>query len=210
MGELNGEEYGRVRELFKDAEKRLELVEQIGGEVVIPAINQLRYVGFHVLESMVVEGPARAEHIHEAEIHASRAAYDILEAGTLELLLEFDQFKADFRLIPIVDVVPDYLEMCTEVNAARDVLSALENRNHADMHAELQVHFERLLEITRKLEVAREELKKKLRSRDWFVAYSALIAILAVVAIVVSVMVSKPAATASTNEQPTVIKARNP
>ena len=122
------------------------------------------YVGMHILESLFSDDAAYKANIKEAEIHASRAAYDAIEAGTLELLLEFAQFKNDFRFITIGDVIPDYLEICEKIDNTRDILSNLNNRQHCNMHEELQTHFEELLDISRHLTVAREELTKKLRN----------------------------------------------
>jgi len=165
---VNYQDYTRVRELFALAEKRIKLVEQLDTEIVIPAINQLRYVGQHVLASLFLDGDEHNKHIQEAEIHASRAAYDALEAGTLELLLEFKQFKDDFRMITIGDVIPDYLNICETIDKTSTILSNLNNRHHCNMHEELQSHFEELLYINRRLTIAREELTKKLNAwRLW-------------------------------------------
>ncbi len=108
---MNNQDFAHVRDLYSLAEKRIKLVEQLDSEIVIPAINQLRYAGWHILESLLSDDADKAN-IKEAEIHASRAVYDAIEAGTLELLLEFAQFKYDFRYITIGDVIPDYLEIC--------------------------------------------------------------------------------------------------
>jgi len=67
-------------------------------------------------------------------------------------------------MVTVGDVVPDYLDLCGEVVRTRDVLSNLDNRNHCNMHDELQSHFERLLQINQRLTVAREELTKKLNN----------------------------------------------
>ncbi|MBN1290499.1 MAG: hypothetical protein JXB48_01570 [Candidatus Latescibacteria bacterium] len=164
---MNNQDYKHVRDLYSLAEKRIKLIEQLDSEIVIPAINQLRYVGWHILESLFSD-ESYEDNIKEAEIHASRAAYDAIEAGTLELLLEFAQFKNDFRFITIGDVIPDYLEICEKIDNTRDILSNLNNRQQCNMHEELQTHFEELLNISRRFAVAREELTKKLRNwRLW-------------------------------------------
>lgn len=91
---MDNQDYKRVHDLFTLAEQRVKLIEQLDYEIVIPALNQLRYVGQHVLEALFLEeGAERTRHIQEAETHASRVAYDALEAGTLDLLMEFEQFK---------------------------------------------------------------------------------------------------------------------
>lgn len=159
---MNQQDYMHVRELFALAEKRIKLVEELNVEIVIPAVNQLRYVGQHVLESLFSDDDGHNKHIQEAEVHASRAAYDALEAGTLELLLEFRQFKDDFRMITIGDVIPDYLNICETVDNSRTIISNLNNRRNSIMHDELQSHFETLLQISHRLTIAREELTKKL------------------------------------------------
>jgi hypothetical protein len=180
-----------VHELFGQAEKRIKLVEQLDQEIVIPAINQLRYVGQHVLESLMSnDQEERRKHIEEAEIHASRAAYDALEAGTLDLLLEFEQFRTDFRMITVGDVIPDFLDLCQTVAKTRDVLSNLDNRNHCNMHAELQSHFEKLLEINQRLTVAREELTKKLKNWRLGVAVGLAGVIVGLLGIIVAIILA--------------------
>ena len=189
---MNQKDYIVVRELFALAEKRIKLVEQLDTEIVIPAINQLRYVGQHVIESLFLDDVGRAQHIQEAEIHASRAAYDALEAGTLDLLLEFEQFKDDFRKITIGDVIPDYLDICEAVDNTRTVLSNLNNRRHCNMHNELQSHFDKLLQISHRLTVAREELTKKLndlRRRKLIVLGRIFIALVGVIVGIVGLLV---------------------
>lgn len=189
------EQYARVRELFRAAESRLKTVERLGGETLIPAINELRYVAYHVLESLACEDEhERDKHLQEAEFHAIRARYDSAEAAIIELITEFDQFVDDFRLIPITDVVSDYLEMCEVVDEARDAIEDLEGRNHVDRHEEFTGHFDKLTAILRRLRPAREELKKKLRNRDLTVGslYLAGIAILVMIVVGIATIYVPP------------------
>jgi len=186
---VNKQDYTRVRELYALAEKTIKLVEQLEGETLIPAINQLRYVGWHILESLLSEDEYEAN-IKEAEIHASRAAYDAIEAGTLELLIEFEQFKYDFRFITIRSVIPDYLEICEKIDNTRDILSNLNNRQTCNMHEEIQAHFEELLKISRRLAVAREELNKKLRNWRLGMLYGLGVILVSLVGIIIMMLLS--------------------
>ncbi len=149
----------------------------------------MRYAGWHILESLLSDDAYEAN-IKEAEIHASRAVYDAIEAGTLELLLEFAQFKNDFRYITIGDVIPDYLEICEKIDNTRDILSNLNNRQQCNMHEELQTHFEDLLKISRRLVVAREELTKKLRNWRFVVVCSLGTILLSLFGIIVMMILS--------------------
>jgi hypothetical protein len=183
--------FARVKELFSLAESRLKLVEHLSGEVAIPCINQLRYAGFHLLEALsAADSILRAEHIHEAEIHASRAAYDALDAGILYLLMLFDQFKQDYRFITIGDVVPGYLEMCEKAESARHANATIQNRNHVNMHLELEEHFGTMQELVSKLDPAREELNKKLRNWKYGVAGTVVGIFIALAGVIVAIVVA--------------------
>jgi hypothetical protein len=100
----------------------------------------------------------------------------------------FDQFKQDYRFITIPDVVPGYLEWCEKTESARRANATIQNRNHVNMHDELQGHFETMQEVVSKLEPARQELNKKLRNWKFGIAGTALLILLALAGVIVAVL----------------------
>ncbi|MDA3895703.1 MAG: hypothetical protein PF482_06100 [Desulfobacteraceae bacterium] len=38
-----------IQELFAEAEKAIKYIEDFGGELVVPSVNQLRYTGNHLV-----------------------------------------------------------------------------------------------------------------------------------------------------------------
>jgi hypothetical protein len=176
--------YSRIKELFGAAEAELKAVEQQDCETVIPAINQLRYAGFHILQSITDDDVEKTKHIGKAESHAKRAMHDALEAGILGSLQRIDNFKTDYRHLSIPPIWPEYVSLCSEVEMIKKKMLGIQPRNHVANNELLQSYNTRLYEIVLQFDAARTELNKELRNRSrrlWYSSISISAAVLAVI-----------------------------
>jgi hypothetical protein len=82
-------------DLFEQAEAKIKNVEQATSEgVLIPSINQLRYAGHHIVQSLL-SNDTKALQAEQAKAinHVKRAIYDIDEA----LLIYYIDSAVDFK-----------------------------------------------------------------------------------------------------------------
>lgn len=175
----------KIKTLFAKAEaicKRVESDPEHEGGVVIPAINQLRYAGQHLIAACSSDdAKIQNEELNKAENHCQRAVYDAAEAACLIVKLQIDSYQKQFKSIIISEVVPSYsqtlrahVELKTIIGARRDDVSK-------------QDHYEALLKTfyilndgLLDLEAHEEELKKalKISKRNfWLVAAGLIVAI---------------------------------
>jgi hypothetical protein len=63
-----------VANAFSRAEEEIKKVEDLAGEVAIPAINELRYAGYHVLQALSGNSSEdQDEQFRRAKRHCERA-----------------------------------------------------------------------------------------------------------------------------------------
>ena len=83
-----------VRALYRKADSFATEAGEFREEALIPAHNQLRYVGYHVLKALNDDGSvADQEHLYKAKGHCERAMYDAAEAA----LMASRDWIRDFR-----------------------------------------------------------------------------------------------------------------
>ncbi|NWN50465.1 hypothetical protein HT121_24160 [Pseudomonas sp. MAFF 301514] len=149
--------------LFRLAEEKIKLVENLNQELSIPAINELRYAGFHMSQYLAGE-EGSAEQLAKAENHCKRAIYDAVEAGVTHQLEVIAQFQFDFRLLIISEVVPGYAEIQEQASEARDlILEPRKPEDRAAYYEKCSEHLENLRKAQKKLDLHREDLLKALR-----------------------------------------------
>ncbi len=173
----------KVRHEFASAERLAKRVEEFRDEAAIPAINELRYAGYHLsifLDQLARGAPPDDDELSAAERHCMRASYEAGEAGILAALAEIDVFKQDYRMVPITDVVPHWLTMLRDCQHARDTVLAADRENGSARSIDHQMYegmFDKLSGYCTDLELAREELNKKLKlSRNsWRLALLAVL-----------------------------------
>lgn len=96
-----------LKRAYTSAEELANEVANLCDEVIIPAHNQLRYAGYHLLESISC-GPAptfQENYIREAITHCERAMYDAAEAGTMYAILKIRDFLGQYPKYIVVSQV---------------------------------------------------------------------------------------------------------
>ncbi len=164
--------------VFQQAEQNIKKLERLGEGVIFPAVNQLRYIAYHVLRDSASDKYEEDE-LREALYHAHRALHDSSEAGISYLLDYIMKFQSDYRTVVISDTLPEYTEICKRSTKANRYLTTRSN-NSVKEHANgdnaamkdvkkaaerFNKYFEALENDVLTLKVNRDELNKKLALR---------------------------------------------
>ncbi len=151
----------RLRREYGEADAFARKVSDYRGDAVIPAHNELRYAGFHLLGALADDRSLQSEEqMREAISHCRRAKYEAAEAGIMWALNSIKIFQDDYRTTPISDVLPDYIDSCEKVENARKKLGAARDSGGGKPE-ELMKTFDEVSEIQKRFEIARSELNKK-------------------------------------------------
>ena len=179
-----------VKNLFSEAEsicKKIELDIDVGG-AVIPAINQLRYAGQHMLEACnSVDIEYQKIQINKAKNHCKRAIYDATEVGIFIVKQEFEEFKKKYADIVIGETVgkySDYLECYGKLkklvgSKKKDVVKEKHYRDLVDVYVimndgviNLIEHEEELKKALKKERLARDQAAQTQNNSNKMVKYS--------------------------------------
>ncbi len=146
-----------VAELFKEAEDAIKEIEDIGNELVVPAVNQLRYCGNHLVRYL--SDQSDKEELQDAAKHCKRAAYDAYEAAITYHLLEFNKFKDDYRKVQVSTVISDYADIKHRIVQARQFIrNNNESKTRGDFYQDGREHLNVLAENVEKLNTNRDDL----------------------------------------------------
>ena len=154
------------RKAYAEADEFSREVAAFRSEAAIPALNELRYAGHHLLRSLPDDGgePDPAQ-LTRAVAHCERAMYEAADAGIISALDTIDTFRRDYKNVVIADIVPKYFEIVGLARRATDSLKATRQYNRdselsipSDEYVET---FRRLARACESLEDSREELNKK-------------------------------------------------
>jgi hypothetical protein len=175
-------DFDEFAKLFKRAEEKVKIIEALTDELAIPAINELRYAGFHAVQAHAEQNDTeRRDKIERGIRHCERAIYDSTEIGVAYYLAEILLFQNDYRLVPIISVIPDYLDCLGEIRAAQGFLCKNSLHDPDYDWKTCEKHFATLRDIVFRFDNARPELNKVLR--DWrirtWIAIGVLLAMVA-------------------------------
>ena len=118
---------------FKKAEKAVKEVEYIHTELTMPAVNELRYAGYHV--SNYLENTELTDELNRAVGHCKRAIYDAYEASILYNIKEFRAFKEDYGKVVISEVLADYSELHFRVTSILEFFQSIDKETKDEHYA---------------------------------------------------------------------------
>ena len=158
--------YRGLLSLYKKAE---DLLHSLGVDTSIDtsAINELRYAGRHVLNAIAAaahgDREEESKQISRAKGHCERAIYDAYDGAIFFHLQAFDEFREDYRLIIITEVLPDYVETLHRMEEARRFLEEARSKedDRATYYEQAGDHYAQIAETMAGLRTARVELNKK-------------------------------------------------
>ena len=167
-----------ISNLFSDAEKRIKIVEHVVGELTVPAINQLRYVAYHILKADNTEDSnLKKEELRKAKNHCQRAIYDAAEVGIIYFLEKIKEFKNDYSTQPISGALPNYSDIYNTAREAATFIASANKDNINDHENNRGDNYKQSIELFKKLQVAcdaldnaRPELNKKMER--WRVGFA--------------------------------------
>jgi uncharacterized protein YeeX (DUF496 family) len=156
----NGISLAAFRIEYAKADKFCQQVQDYISQAGIPALNELRNAGHHLLKSLDDKGiVVRPGELTRAHNHAKRACYEAGEAGVLMALDNIRAFREEFRTVLVTTILPDYVNMMAETEQAREAVLAVRTDDE-DRSNDYQLRidaFETLRKIDRKLDAARPE-----------------------------------------------------
>jgi len=145
-----------LNEFFALANAELKEAEAFGGEIVVHALNDLRYGSEHRLRAQAAESEDnRLSELSKAKAHFIRAAYDALKARVLFSLDRFRKFQDNFSKFADKEDLPAYLNA---VNTAKEIQQYLIDVSLIDVS---------LIDVSQKSELSNfAELKEKAHLLD--------------------------------------------
>ena len=153
-------------ELWTAAEARLKRTERVRSELVIPAVNELRYTGFHLVQALAAEDEAaREEALTKAARHCRRATYDAVEAEVLHWLDAYDGFRSAYSTLVLTEV--SGFEWLKQERVARGVRNYVREASQPkeEYYEGLIERCDELVGVLEACEAARDELNKILRAQ---------------------------------------------
>lgn len=165
---MNSEKKQQLQEiidLFDEAELKIKEIERLCGELTIPSLNQLRYVGYHLTKAIIHDDNQVVfdEELKCSKNHAKRAIYDTYEAGILYLLEKIEDFQlktADSS--QTINALPNYTELCVKAQAASDFLQKvrLEKKEREEYYDKCEPHISALKNVYHQFKISVPIIKK--------------------------------------------------
>lgn len=165
MNEIPPHDQAKLSEivaLFTEAEEAIKYIEDFGENLIVPAVNQLRYAGNHLVRYL--SSSAEVDELRDAEKHAKRATYDAYEAAIFYHLLEYNKFHDDYRKVVISQVIPNYSDIQISIESSRSFVRANGgSKTRGENYKDGRTHLEKLINETQKLSISRDELNKLMK-----------------------------------------------
>jgi uncharacterized protein YdcH (DUF465 family) len=152
-------EFAEIIEKWNAIEKRLKEAEQICGDAVVAAINELRYAGRQFVDAMTIYArvPLTEEDIASLQKHLQNVRYNLMNADhdcTDAVCLFFHErvkrILDEYGLALIIEYFPDYQELFDRMDGANKAISASreDRQNRLEIYRALaDFHVPRLYEF---------------------------------------------------------------
>lgn len=194
--DLPQSKFVELRDKFEQAEKLTKEVEEFNDEVVIPAINELRYAGYHLSIALVDDLDDPVGEIVKATNHCRRATYDAASAGISAAILFVETFVDEFSGVVISEVITDWPAKLARVHEIQDNIPEGRVKDvDKDRDYEKQAQsFRDIKGIYRELVAARDDLNLKLtesrKESRRFVVNLAFAAAIGIASIIVAILLA--------------------
>jgi hypothetical protein len=148
---------------YQQAETAIKVVDHEHIDLGIPAINELRYAGYHL--ALFIKDPKnKVDEIRKACGHCQRATYDAYEASIIYCIEEYKTFQRDYKDSVIPDVIPDYVEKIKIIKHAIRFIDSIDKETKAQNYEKCKEYHEALINLVESLNEARPELNKKIKA----------------------------------------------
>ncbi|WP_133510878.1 hypothetical protein [Candidatus Thiosymbion oneisti] len=116
----------RLWEPYNEAEAFIAEISTSWDGLDTTAVNQLRYAGRHLLNSLTGKTSIAPEREYERAVaHVKRATFDALDSGIIYYLKKIEYFKHDYRKIEIT--TPGYPDIIASARKAKHLLDKARN-----------------------------------------------------------------------------------
>jgi hypothetical protein len=122
--------FSRLRAEWNRAERAIKIAEQVEGQIVNPAIYELRYAGRRIVEAfdLLESDPTSAlQRLQDAQFDCCRARHDAIDAATSKMAATLDNAQEKLG----IDVVmthfaefPAMIQGLGEVRASSDLIES--------------------------------------------------------------------------------------
>ena len=173
----------RYRTAYTQAGESAKAVEEFRSAVVIPAHNELRYAGHHLLLSLSDDGKvSKPEELRKGIRHCERSMYDSSEAGIGHAVRIVNRFKTDYEGSVITDILPNWVDYLQTVREAQEALiSGRSGQEIVETIPKHMAHFEKLKNICDRLDDVRSDMnaaRRRERRTFWWSAITVVITLL--------------------------------
>ena len=153
-----------LRHLYEKADSFAREVGELRREVAIPAINELRYAGHHILQSTDDDGTIDIKGLGKAKSHCERAMYEAAEAGIMFCPDSIRDFGKDYSDVVISEVIHDYPQRRARAQQTLDVIiRGRSDRDSVESHVDAYMEEFRVVRDTLRLcDASRDDLNAKM------------------------------------------------
>jgi len=147
---LNKEQWDRLARLSKawaEAEQSLKISEQQLGDVVIPAIKELRYAGRKLTKALEnyrngVDLPRTDLELEDAIFDCYRARHDATDAATSAISLRLDHAITSLGIEAVKEHFPEYSDLAGLLLTTRRKISMARHDSNGrhDLYEDLEVN----------------------------------------------------------------------
>jgi hypothetical protein len=165
---------GLVLTEWNSAEKDIKLAEQVNGEVVIPAINELRYAGRRLIDVIYAyhTDPADREkanpYYQDAVFFCHRARHDAIDATVAHIISQIDNMMTRLGEDVVVSSFAKLseLRLCLRNTQANIVASRKDRENRGAIYKTISdCDFPNLVNLYDELRISEELMVKVAKSR---------------------------------------------
>lgn len=158
-----------IQQLFKDAEAQAKTAElEYGQGPIIPAINELRYAGSHIISFLCATSlEDQKQELDKAARHCKRSIYDAVEARLMVSFERYRTFRDKYQNLNLLSKVPNILEMTQIAQEIERMISTRQPDETKDAHYEnLRTLHDNFKPHINAIDVADIELQKDLNNYD--------------------------------------------
>ena len=173
-------------------------VEEFRDEAGVPAFNELRYAGYHLLTAIAseeslpgVDGDVDAvDQLRSAITHARRASYEAVEAGVEAALALIEEFHQAYKSVVISEVIEEWVSIQKDCDR---ILRTVSKKRKAGLvreedHESYLEQFRTLRDHYNTTKYAEDELNKKIRKQNREIMFATAGIVVAAAAAIVGVI----------------------
>ena len=149
------EQFDKIQKEFQSAENKIKQLELMDKNISIPAINELRYVAYHLLTAgqNSSSDETTIEELKKATRHTRRAYYDAIEAMLLFLLNRLENFDKVYNTIPeTIEVIPDYTDKRAKIFDIVEKIEEINTDTKDKKYLEIESYYEEIKTIDMQFE----------------------------------------------------------